>query len=94
MNPGRVPQSKVDDRRRAKRQALHGKVRIRFGEQMLEGEGENVSHAGVLFYTDGDVHVEVEFEEDGVVHRRMGHLVRCERIRGDRRGWAVEFDRG
>jgi hypothetical protein len=34
----------------------------------------------------------VEFEEEGSARRRSGTLVRCERIKGDRRGWAVEFD--
>lgn len=93
MKDKKPPQTSVSDRRTAPRQSLLGKVRIHLDAQDLEGEGDNVSRSGILFYTHGDVAVEVQFEEDGVLQTRMGHLVRCERIRGDRRGWAVEFGR-
>lgn len=93
MKDKNTNRTSVGERRVASRQSLLGKVRIHLDAQDLEGDGDNVSRSGILFYTHGDVEVEVEFEEDGVVQRRMGHLVRCERIRGDRRGWAVEFER-
>ncbi len=93
MKNGKSPQTGVDERRKATRQTLPGTVKIHLDAQDLDGEGDNVSRSGILFYTHGDVAVEIEFEHDGQVQRRTGHLVRCERIRGDRRGWAVEFDR-
>lgn len=93
MKDRKTPQTNLRDRRTAPRQSILGKVRVRLDAQGLEGDGDNVSRSGILFYTQGDVEVEVEFEENGVVQRRKGHLVRCERIRGERRGWAVEFER-
>lgn len=89
----RPKDNRVGERRRGRREAILGKVRLLLDSQALEGEGDNVSHSGILFFTDGEVQVEVEFEEGGVLRRMRGHLVRCERIRGNRRGWAVEFDR-
>jgi hypothetical protein len=93
MKERKTPQTSVNDRRTAPRQASSGRVAVHLLAQDLQGDGDNVSRSGILFYTQGDVEVEVEFEQDGVLQRRIGHLVRCERIRGNRGGWAVEFAR-
>ena len=85
--------TRAPERRTAERQQLGSPVRIRIETPELAGEAENLSSTGILFFTDGDLCVEVEVEDDGVVRRLHGHLVRCERIEGNRRGWAVEFDR-
>lgn len=82
----------TSDRRRAKRQPAGGKVTIRIETEELEGTANNVSRSGVLFFTDSELKVTVEVEHEGEVQTRLGNLVRCERIKGDHRGWAVEFD--
>ena len=84
--------TRIGDRRRGRRDPLLGKVRLLLSSQALDGDADNVSHSGILFFTDGEMRVEVEYQEGGVVRRKSGHLVRCERIHGNRRGWAVEFD--
>ena len=94
MNPTDPLSVSLTERRRAKRFQVHGKVSLELETQHLDGVSENLSRTGVLFYTDQPVRVTVELEEGGVVRRRTGTLVRCERIQGDRRGWAVEFDEG
>jgi len=81
------------DRRRAARQAIDSGVQVSIENPEHEGVANNVSKTGILFFTDGDLRVTVEYLEDGEIRTRTGNLVRCERIKGDRRGWAVEFDR-
>jgi len=66
-------------------------VTIDTGE--LEGTADNISPSGILFFTGGELRVTVEVSQNGELRRHSGNLVRCERIKGDRRGWAVEFDR-
>lgn len=92
MHPNDPLSTNLGERRRSKRYQVQGKIALRLETTALEGSAENLSRTGVLFYTDQPVRVVVELEEEGVVRRRSGTLVRCERIQGDRRGWAVEFD--
>lgn len=84
--------TELSERRRAQRFEVQGKVTLHLHDSELEGVSSNLSRTGVLFFTEEPVRVTVELEEEGVVRRRTGTLVRCERIRGERRGWAVEFD--
>ncbi len=51
-----------------------------------------MSQSGVLFFSEGDLRVTIEVDENGTTKRRTGRLVRAQRMRGDRFGWAVEFD--
>jgi len=85
-------ETSVGDRRRARRQAAQGEVRVIVETSELQGDADNIGRSGILFFTDGALRVKVEFEQDGVVREMRGQLVRCERIHGERRGWAVEFD--
>ncbi len=84
--------TRIGERRRAQREEIRGKVRLLLPTQTLDGEADNVSRSGIQFFIDGEMRVEVEYEEAGVVRRMPGSLVRCERIRGKRSCWAVEFD--
>ena len=59
----------------------------------LKGVANNLSKTGILFFTDGELRVTVEIVGGGETKQLSGSLVRCERIKGDHRGWAVEFDR-
>ncbi len=85
--------STTQDRRRGNRDQAEGRVEITLQTTQMEGLADNISKSGILFFTEGDLRVQVEIEEKGEKKILEGQLVRCERIQGDRRGWAVEFDR-
>jgi hypothetical protein len=80
------------DRRTDKRRNSAGKVKLIIDAATLEGEMDNVSQSGVLFFTGADLHVAVEVEEDGRQVVRKGRLVRAQRVRPEHVGWAIEFD--
>ena len=85
--------SATGERRDGTRVNAENRVRVFMDGLELEGRSENISHSGVLFYTDEPVKVTVELEEDGVMMRRSGQLTRMQSMRGESTGWAVEFDR-
>jgi hypothetical protein len=82
----------TSDRRRAGREAAASPIQVSIETVELRGVVNNISKAGALFFTEGDLRVTVEVLHDGETQRLTGSLVRCERIKGDHRGWAVEFD--
>ena len=84
--------TELANRRRASRKQVKGSVRLKVDTQHLMGEADNISRSGILFFTEGELRVEIEIESDGEVMKKTGTLVRCERIHDARRGWAVEFD--
>lgn len=84
--------TETGERRRARRLTNRSRVKLSIVTRDLEGRAENVSQSGVLFFSDGDLRVTVEVEENGTTRERTGRLVRAQRMRGDRFGWAVEFD--
>jgi len=75
-----------------KRRRSAGKVKLVIAGAELEGEMDNVSPSGVLFFTGADLHVSVQLEENGQQVVRTGRLVRAQRVRPDHVGWAIEFD--
>lgn len=80
------------ERRRARRLTERGRVKLFVDTRELEGRADNVSQTGILFFSEGELRVTIEVEEEGTTRRRSGRLVRAQRMRGDRFGWAVEFD--
>lgn len=82
----------IGERRRAERRETKGRVAVRIDTTRLEGTADNLSKTGILFFTDGELSVTVRIEDGGESREYRGQLVRCERIQGGRRGWAVEFD--
>jgi len=84
--------TETGERRRARRLTNRGRVKLTIDTKELEGRADNVSQSGVLFFSEGELRVTVEVEENGIVKSRPGRLVRAQRMRGDRFGWAVEFD--
>ena len=92
MNPNDELGTQTGERRRNRRRASQGKVRLMLDAPAIEGEIENVSQSGLLFFSEGDVRIRVEIEENGTKRQRTGRLVRSQRMRGDSFGWAVEFD--
>lgn len=84
--------TETGERRRARRLTNRGHVKLTIETRELEGRADNVSQSGVLFFSEGDLRVKIDVEENGTVQSRSGRLVRAQRMRGDRFGWAVEFD--
>lgn len=83
----------TSNRRRAERRSCEEQVRIQIDTPCLEGESANLSQSGILFFTEGELKVSVEIDGPEGPQTFTGSLVRCERVKGERRGWAVEFDR-
>ena len=92
MKPHEESATDTSDRRRNRRQAAHGHVRLFVETHELSGRAENVSQTGVLFFSQGELRVSVEIEENGGLKRVSGRLVRAQRMRDDNIAWAVEFD--
>jgi hypothetical protein len=97
MDPFRTHSSdefvtETGERRRARRQTNRARVRLTVDTTVLEGRCENVSQSGALLFTEGDLRVTLEIEDVDGTRKRTGRLVRAQRMRGDRFGWAVEFD--
>ena len=84
--------TQTGERRRTRRRASQGTVRLSVETREIEGRADNISHSGLLFFSEGDLRVRVEVEEHGVVKQRTGRLVRAQRMRADSFGWAIEFD--
>lgn len=94
MKPQDAPQSSLtaSDRRTDKRRRTAGKVKLQIDTVALDGELDNISTSGVLFFTGADLRVTVQIEENGKQVVRSGRLVRAQRVRADHVGWAIEFD--
>jgi hypothetical protein len=84
--------TRVTDNRRRERRSLTGRVQMRFQTDALQGSGDNISSAGVLFFTEDAIRVVVEVEEDGELRSYPGRLIRTERMSASNLGIAVEFD--
>lgn len=80
------------ERRAGKRRRTAGKVKLLIDAVELEGELDNISPSGVLFFTGADLRVSVQIEENGQAVVRTGRLVRAQRVRPEHVGWAIEFD--
>ena len=81
----------LDERRSSHRVPATGRVHLQLSEVNFEGKAENASRTGVLFFSEKEVPCVVEMEEDGVVKKVEGVLVRLQRLGGERTGWAIEF---
>ena len=80
------------ERRRTRRSAARGRVKLSVQTTEIEGLADNISQTGILFFSEGDFRVVLEIEEDGVVRKVGGRLVRAQRMRADDIGWAIEID--
>lgn len=82
----------IGERRRARRRSTKANVHLTLESCEVHGEADNISQSGLLFFSEGELRVKIDLEEDGVVKRRTGRLVRAQRMRGASFGWAIEFD--
>ena len=83
----------VSERRSDTRQHADAEIRVEVSTDKFGGRAENLSQAGVFFFSGDKMRVQVEFEEEGKVQTRTGHLVRVERLSQDTIGYAIEFER-
>lgn len=86
------PDARTTERRSERRRPAAARARIVLEAGALEGSVDNLSKTGALVFTEGELRVDVELEENGRKVTRRGRLVRLQRMRADHVGWAVEFD--
>lgn len=80
------------DQRRTDRRALETGVRMRLETTVLEGQSDNISRAGILFYSEEPIRVTIEVAEPSGQRSYSGRLIRLQRISDTNTGLAVEFD--
>ena len=85
--------TETGERRRNRRATNRGSIKLKIDTQELEGHADNVSPTGVLFFSEGDLRVTVEVEENGATktHARAAWSARSACAAIEFR-WAVEFD--
>lgn len=93
MPPPDPKEASAAQRRTARRRASSAQIRVDLPATTLEGEVDNLSASGILFYTPTDLVVTMQITEaNGQKSTRTGRLVRMQRLQPGHNGWAVEFD--
>jgi len=82
----------IANQRRADRRALEAPVRMRIDSDALEGMSDNVSSAGIMFFTEEPIRVTVEVCEPDGPRTYRGRIVRLQRMSESNTGLAIEFD--
>lgn len=85
--------TELQERRASSRTSASLPMRITLSPPSFEGRAENLSNAGVFFFSSDRLRVSVEIETDGELQVRSGVLVRVQRMSEDTTGYAIEFDR-
>lgn len=80
------------DQRRSDRKSLDAPVTMRIESAALGGQGENISLAGLHFFTDQPLRVTVEVQDASGPRTYRGRLIRLQRLSETSLGLAVEFD--
>ena len=94
MSRPEEPSTQTGERRVSNRRDVTAPLAVTVQTARFGGETENVSQAGVFFFSSDRVRVQVEIQEPGKpVVTRTGSLVRVERMSEDTVGYAIEFDR-
>ncbi|HVS19866.1 MAG TPA: PilZ domain-containing protein [Planctomycetota bacterium] len=88
------PPPGVGERRASARAGPSLPLSITVENPTLSGRSDNLSQAGVFFFSSERLRVRVEYDEDGRRRSRSGWLVRVQRMSSETSGYAVEFDRG
>ena len=93
--PMHSPEEQVglDDRRSEERHVEHGALRVFVESSQLAGEVENISPAGVYFFSTDQLRVRVEVESNGTTRAYHGRMARVARMSDSETGFAIEFDR-
>ena len=91
MKGEQTPTTAVDGRR-ASREAIETDVTLRFGTGRIAGQSDNMSGAGILFFTDQPIRCVVEVGRGSAKRRYRGRVVRLQRMNDTNTGLAVEFE--
>ena len=83
----------VGERRRANRRDTDIHLEVVIESTTVEGRAENISTAGVFFFSDNPLPVTVRIRQDGHSQSYAGRLVRVERLSPETTGYVIEFDR-
>lgn len=84
--------TRTAEERRVDRRALEAPVRMHLEITTLEGVSDNISRAGLLFFSDEGVRVRVEVLDPAGARTYTGRLIRLQRMSETSTGLAVEFD--
>jgi hypothetical protein len=83
----------LDNRRQNERRESTAEINVKVDSGTIHGRAENISAAGVFFFTPDRVRVQVEVQEDGRTKTYTGRIVRVESLSTNSFGFAIEFDR-
>lgn len=92
MDQPHQPPPGVGERRASPRAGASVPLTITVENPTLAGRSDNLSDAGVFFFSSERLRVRVEVEEDGQRRARSGWLVRVQRMSEETSGYAIEFD--
>jgi hypothetical protein len=93
MPPPDPKEASAAQRRTARRRSSSAQIQVELPAASLDGEVDNLSSSGILFYTAHDLVITMEITEaNGQKSTRTGRLVRMQRLQPGHNGWAVEFD--
>lgn len=87
------PPQGVGERRSSARAGPSLPLSITVENPGLAGRADNLSAAGVFFFSGERLRVRVEYEDGGKRLARRGWLVRVQRMSEATTGYAIEFDR-
>jgi len=93
MSPSEEPSTSVGERRRAVRRDTDLQLEIEIDTRSLQGQAENISAAGVFFFSGQPLQVTVHIRDSASTQTCTGRLVRVERLSQETTGYAIEFDR-
>lgn len=91
--PNSPKSAAVDDRRRGTRRESAATLHVRFETDRVGGLAENISAAGVFFFSPDRVRVSIEVVDNGQSKTYTGRIVRMEPVSDANTGFAIEFDR-
>ena len=93
MTPPEKRAVAAEDRRRNNRRSSEVDLRIEVAAREISGRAENISQAGVFFFSGDSLRVNVHMEQEGETRSYPGRIVRVERLSDESTGFAIEFDR-
>ena len=88
----RDPSTQIHDRRRGDRIPTEASIQVELDAQSLAGRCENLSHAGVLFFSPNHLNVTVHIDTGTGRRTLTGRIARVERMSAENAGYAIEFD--
>lgn len=82
----------TEERRKEMRVGSSKPLRVLVDTTDFGGRADNLSEAGVFFFSGDQLRVTVEIEVAGRLQTHQGHIVRVQRMSDETTGFAIEFD--